>query len=34
MLTTNNILSQLPEFIASDPYVREILLADVPSAPT
>ena len=27
MLTTNNILSQLPEFIAADPYVREILLA-------
>lgn len=27
MLTTNNILSQLPDFIASDPYVREMLLA-------
>lgn len=27
MLTTNSILSQLPSFIAEDPYVREILLA-------
>ena len=27
MLTTNNILAQLPSFIAEDPYVREILLA-------
>ena len=27
MLTTNNILSQLPSFIAEDPYVQEILQA-------
>ena len=25
MLTTNNMLSQLPSFIAEDPYVKELL---------